>query len=182
VSMYSRHIDELDPELLGRVVNAQAKLRTAEQDLSVANAAFATALRQLNLAGGSVRDIARAVGLSHQRVSQLIEAVGDGRGWKRSGKKPVVLACSFCGRTQHEATKLIAGQGVMICDSCVAIAGPVSRVGTPDPPFVVGRESQCSFCDKWARPDLLVATDESFSICGECLDLCDEIIDEELGR
>jgi ClpX C4-type zinc finger len=175
-------MNDLDPELLARVKDAQAKLRTAEHDLGVANAAFATALRQLNLAGGSVRDIALEVGLSHQRVAQLIEAMGDGRGWKRKGKKPGVLTCSFCGRTQHEATKLIAGPGVMICDSCVAIAGPVSRVGTADPPFVVGAESQCSFCTKWPRPDLLVATDRTFSICGECLDLCDEIINEELGR
>jgi hypothetical protein len=182
VSMYSRHIDELDAELLGRVRDAQAKMRTAEQNLTVANAAFAMSLRQLNLTGGSVRDIAREVGLSHQRVAQLIEAVGDGRGWKRSGKKPVLLACSFCDRTQQEVRKLIAGPAVYICDSCVAIAGRVTRTATDDPPFVVGPEAQCRFCGKWPRPDLLVATDQSFSICGECLDLCDEIIDEELGR
>jgi hypothetical protein len=179
--MYSRQVDELDPDLLARVMAAQTKMRAAEHDLTVASAGFATALRQLNLAGGSVRDIAREVGLSHQRVAQLIEAVGDRRGWKRSGKKPVVLACSFCGRTQHEAGKLIAGPGVMICDSCVAIAGPVTRTRTADPPFVVGPESQCSFCTKWPRPDLAIATNQSFSICGECLDLCDEIINEELG-
>jgi ClpX C4-type zinc finger len=179
--MYSRHMDELDPELLRRVKDAQAKMRTAEHDLTVANAAFALALRQLNLNGGSVRDIAREVGLSHQRVAQLIEGVADGRGWKRKGKKPVVLACSFCARTQQEVRKLIAGPGVYICDSCVAIAGPVTRTRTADPPFVVGPESQCRFCGKWPRPDLLVATDQSFSICGECLDLCDEIIDLELG-
>jgi ClpX C4-type zinc finger len=174
-------MDELDPELLARVEDAQAKMRTAEHDLTVANATFALALRQLNLAGGSVRDIARKVGLSHQRVAQLIEAVGDGRGWKRSGKKPVVLACSFCDRTQQEVRKLIAGPGVYICDSCVSIAGPVTRSATADPPFAIGAGSQCRFCGKWPRPDLLVATDQSFSICGECLDLCDEIIDEELG-
>jgi ClpX C4-type zinc finger len=174
-------MDELDAELLARVEEAQAKMRAAEQDLTVANAAFALALRQLNLAGGSVRDIARKVGLSHQRVAQLIEGVADGRGWKRSGKKPVLLACSFCDRTQQEVRKLIAGPGVYICDSCVAIAGPVTRTRTDDPPFVVSPLSQCRFCGKWPRPDLAVATDQSFSICGECLDLCDEIIDLELG-
>jgi hypothetical protein len=174
-------MDELDPELLARVEDAQSKLRTAEHDLTVASAAFALALRQLNLAGGSVRDIAREVGLSHQRVAQLIEAVGDGRGWKRSGKKPVVLACSFCDRTQQEVRKLIAGPGVYICDSCVAVAGPVTRSRIDDPPFVVSPLSQCRFCGKWPRPDLVIATDHSFSICGECLDLCDEIIDLELG-
>jgi ATP-dependent Clp protease ATP-binding subunit ClpX len=29
------------------------------------------------------------------------------------------LSCSFCNRTQHEVTKLVAGQGAYICDRCV---------------------------------------------------------------
>jgi ClpX C4-type zinc finger len=172
---------ELDPDLLSRVKHTQAKMRAAEHKLTVANASFATALRQLNLAGASVRDIAREVDLSHQRVAQLIEAVADGRGWKRTGKKPSVLTCSFCGRTQHDVGKLIAGPGVLICDSCVAIAGPVTRTRTADPPFVVDPEAQCSFCTKWPNANLTIATDRTFSICGECLNLCDEIINEELG-
>lgn len=28
--------------------------------------------------------------------------------------------CSFCGKSENEATKLIAGQGVYICDECIA--------------------------------------------------------------
>ncbi|HEX2047509.1 MAG TPA: ClpX C4-type zinc finger protein [Acidimicrobiales bacterium] len=32
-----------------------------------------------------------------------------------------VLQCSFCGKTQHQARKLIAGPGVYICDECVAL-------------------------------------------------------------
>ncbi len=31
------------------------------------------------------------------------------------------LRCSFCGRTQDEVRKLIAGPGVYICDECVAL-------------------------------------------------------------
>ncbi len=31
------------------------------------------------------------------------------------------LRCSFCGRTQDEVKKLIAGPGVYICDECVAL-------------------------------------------------------------
>ena len=30
-----------------------------------------------------------------------------------------LLKCSFCGKTQHQARKLIAGPGVYICDQCV---------------------------------------------------------------
>ncbi|MDR3079262.1 MAG: ATP-dependent Clp protease ATP-binding subunit ClpX [Rickettsiales bacterium] len=37
------------------------------------------------------------------------------------GEKMGVLACSFCGKTQREVRKLIAGPGVNICDSCVSL-------------------------------------------------------------
>jgi ATP-dependent Clp protease ATP-binding subunit ClpX len=32
------------------------------------------------------------------------------------------LACSFCGRTAEEVSKLVAGPNVYICDRCVAEA------------------------------------------------------------
>ena len=31
------------------------------------------------------------------------------------------LRCSFCGKTEHEVRKLVAGPHVFICDACVAI-------------------------------------------------------------
>ena len=30
-----------------------------------------------------------------------------------------LLYCSFCGKSQHEVRKLIAGPSVFICDECV---------------------------------------------------------------
>jgi ATP-dependent Clp protease ATP-binding subunit ClpX len=30
-----------------------------------------------------------------------------------------VLYCSFCGKSQHEVKKLIAGPSVFICDECI---------------------------------------------------------------
>ena len=38
-----------------------------------------------------------------------------------------VLCCSFCGKTQKEARKLITGPGVNICDSCVALCSDVIK-------------------------------------------------------
>jgi ATP-dependent protease Clp ATPase subunit len=32
------------------------------------------------------------------------------------------LRCSFCKKSEKEVAKLVAGRGVYICDSCVAIA------------------------------------------------------------
>lgn len=40
-------------------------------------------------------------------------------------EKDKVLTCSFCGKTQKEVRKLIAGPGVNICDSCVALCAEV---------------------------------------------------------
>ena len=34
---------------------------------------------------------------------------------------PAILYCSFCGKNQHEVTKLIAGPAVFICDECVDV-------------------------------------------------------------
>jgi len=31
------------------------------------------------------------------------------------------LICNFCGKTQHEVRKLIAGPTVFICDECVEL-------------------------------------------------------------
>ncbi|MDG6146392.1 hypothetical protein NF717_12180, partial [Lactococcus formosensis] len=31
------------------------------------------------------------------------------------------LYCSFCGKSQHEVRKLIAGPTVFICDECVEL-------------------------------------------------------------
>lgn len=41
------------------------------------------------------------------------------------GNDDRTLFCSFCGKTQKEVRKLIAGPGVNICDSCVALCAEV---------------------------------------------------------
>ncbi|MEO5365417.1 MAG: ATP-dependent Clp protease ATP-binding subunit ClpX [Magnetococcus sp. WYHC-3] len=38
-----------------------------------------------------------------------------------------VLHCSFCGKSQHEARKLIAGPSVFICDECVDLCTDIIR-------------------------------------------------------
>lgn len=40
--------------------------------------------------------------------------------------------CSFCGKSQHEVKKLIAGPAVAICDACVALCTNIVAE-TPDP-------------------------------------------------
>jgi len=38
---------------------------------------------------------------------------------KTSGDSEKLLYCSFCGKSQHEVKKLIAGPSVFICDECI---------------------------------------------------------------
>lgn len=40
---------------------------------------------------------------------------------KNSGDESKQLKCSFCGKTQEQVKKLIAGPGVYICDECVEL-------------------------------------------------------------
>jgi len=38
-----------------------------------------------------------------------------------------LLYCSFCGKTQHEVRKLIAGPSVFVCDECVDLCNDIIR-------------------------------------------------------
>jgi hypothetical protein len=41
--------------------------------------------------------------------------------------KPKALYCSFCGKSQHEVRKLIAGPTIFICDECVELCVNIIR-------------------------------------------------------
>lgn len=45
-----------------------------------------------------------------------------------------VLYCSFCGKSQHEVKKLIAGPSVFVCDECVDLCNDIIREETQDIP------------------------------------------------
>ncbi len=48
----------------------------------------------------------------------------DSRGKSDDGK---LLYCSFCGKSQHEVRKLIAGPSVFVCDECVELCNDIIR-------------------------------------------------------
>ncbi|CAK0779656.1 ATP-dependent Clp protease ATP-binding subunit ClpX [Gammaproteobacteria bacterium] len=50
--------------------------------------------------------------------------MGDLRG---RGDESKLLFCSFCGKSQHEVRKLIAGPSVFICDECVDLCNDIIR-------------------------------------------------------
>jgi ATP-dependent Clp protease ATP-binding subunit ClpX len=45
----------------------------------------------------------------------------------RSNDSGKILYCSFCGKSQHEVRKLIAGPSVYICDECVELCNDIIR-------------------------------------------------------
>jgi len=49
---------------------------------------------------------------------------GNNRGKNHDAK---LLYCSFCGKSQHEVRKLIAGPSVFICDECVDLCNDIIR-------------------------------------------------------
>ena len=82
------------------------------------------------------------------------------RGKKNEGDR--LLYCSFCGKSQHEVRKLIAGPSVFICDECVelcndiiweekiqeqTVSGDASKLPTPQAikafldEYVIGQEN-----------------------------------------
>lgn len=178
----------LDESLLDQAKTAQARVIDAEHEAEVARAEFHRAVRHLQLAGGSLREIADALGLSHQRVHQIVESAGGSRRWRSrrpAGEKP---ACSFCGRDQKHTKALIGGPGAYICDRCIPRADE-ALASEPTNNFTSGRMQavsgearavRCSFCAKCRYQVPGMAATMGTRICSECLDLCHEIRDERL--
>ncbi|OOE99167.1 ATP-dependent protease ATP-binding subunit ClpX [Salinivibrio sp. IB643] len=46
---------------------------------------------------------------------------------RKDGGSGKLLYCSFCGKSQHEVRKLIAGPSVYICDECVDLCNDIIR-------------------------------------------------------
>lgn len=166
----------LDEEAMASVRRAMKDVADKAHDLEVAEAGLHHAIRVLHATGGSLQEIASAVGLSRQRIHQIVKASGGVPG-RRRRKAGNLLSCSFCDRKQHEVAKLIAGPGIYICDRCVRSSRP--QLDDPTDP-----KAACSFCGKTAAQLVTMAQREGGSprVCRECLDLCDEILVEELGE
>lgn len=180
----------LNADLLERAKAAEARVIDAEHTAEVARADFHQAVRRLQLAGASLREIADALGLSHQRVHQIVESAGGGRRWRARQPSGALLSCSFCGRDQKHVKKLITGSGgVYLCDRCVYRADGVLATGRTDAAATgsiraIGEEAgaeRCSFCGKRRAQVAGLAAAGRATVCDECLRLCHEVVEEELG-
>ena len=50
---------------------------------------------------------------------------------KKSASGEKMLYCTFCGKSQHEVKKLIAGPSVFICDECIDLCNEIIRDELP---------------------------------------------------
>jgi len=187
----------LDEARLREALAAKDRCRDLELELGRAKGDFCEAVRTLHASGGSLREIATALGLSHQRVHQLV--VGSGTGiWARLGwgRRQAAQAaprspafCSFCGTSQLDTRRLVAGPGVWICERCISSA---ARVATETSPTDEDLERfglaapddhgvRCGFCGRGLRrvERIVVGGSPVRAICSGCLELCNEILDEE---
>ena len=71
------------------------------------------------------------------------------------GDQEKLLYCSFCGKSQHEVKKLIAGPSVFICDECIALCNDIIRDELPEEAAKAGRSDLptpreiCSILDQY---------------------------------
>jgi len=171
----------IDPELLTRARAAGTSLSDAERQALLARAEYHTAVRRLHLAGASLREIAEALAISHQRVQPIVSAAG-GSWWRRMWRTRRVTpdaVCTWCGRPPSEVAKLIAGPRVYICDACVESAERAAA-GRPHGAFmnVTGRVAgRCGFCAKKADRTRSLVSASTGHVCTECLAVCREILD-----
>jgi len=59
----------------------------------------------------------------------------------KGGENDRLLYCSFCGKSQHEVRKLIAGPSVFICDECVELCNDIIREEIQEKSIVGGGNS-----------------------------------------
>ena len=59
----------------------------------------------------------------------------------KDGDSGKLLYCSFCGKSQHEVRKLIAGPSVFICDECVDLCNDIIREEVQESSAEGGQES-----------------------------------------
>jgi hypothetical protein len=173
----------INGRLLKKTKEAGARLASAESEVESARREYHALVRRIHLAGASLREIAQALELSHQRVQQIVDGAG-GSWWRRIWRSRNVrgnLTCTFCGRSQDAVARLIAGPKVFICGECVAAAeqalsgGSPAAVRIPLAPAGDNSKTRCSFCSKRRSAGRPVLTGPA-SICGECLDVCRQIL------
>ena len=170
----------IDAQLLKRAKDHEQRLAAAEREALLAKADYHNAVRRLHLAGASLREVAGALGLSHQRVQQIVRGAG-GSWWQRVWWSRTIrrdAVCTFCGGPPSEVDKLIAGPNVYICDLCVAHAEKAAAGARSPLAVSTSAVSRCSFCGRRRSSDRALFASATAKVCSECLGICRRILDD----
>ncbi|MDI6852784.1 MAG: ATP-dependent Clp protease ATP-binding subunit ClpX [Deltaproteobacteria bacterium] len=102
---------------------------------------------------------------------------------KRGADKSTDLLCSFCGKSQSEVKKLIAGPGVYICDECIELCNDIiaeeyekeeakhSRLSIPEPAAIKNEIDEYVIGQERAKKILSVAVYNHYKRIGSRVDL-----------
>lgn len=162
----------IDEHRLSEARAALARLAAAERVVRVAAADHRAAVRRLHDAGGTLRELAPVLGLSHQRVHQLVTR----------GERLPATDCGFCGRSEQDAGRLLTGLDGRICAGCVARAaelvptGEDPGAGHPRLHLEPGGRRPCWFCGQVPAGSARVVTGVDGRVCPTCLAACEEVL------
>jgi hypothetical protein len=188
----------IDQALLQQATRAREHFVAAQHEADRAQVSYQHAIRSLHASGASLREIADALGLSYQRVHQIVDPAS-GKGALKDAAAGAI--CAFCGREDVDARGLIAGPGLFICQRCVdlaaeVLAGARDRCGdgrtTITSVHRADAKARCGFCGKRrshvegmveapTRPAVGKGARRrrpGVRICAACVALCREIMAE----
>ena len=149
----------LDPELVRQAQVARRLLLETQHAAERARADYHHAIRRLHAAGGSLREIAEAFGLSHQRVHQIIDQAAEPRRpwWRRRAQRlpGAKLVLWPLARGVRQADRRAGGVHLRALrgpgDPAVCRRGGRGPGGGADAAGTVGVGGPVSFCGKQAR-------------------------------
>jgi len=109
----------------------------------------------------------------------------------KPGERPKVGACSFCGKSQDEVRKLIAGPTVYICDECIDLCNDIiaeeveqeaQLEGPASPVASLNTPTWCGVCRLPKSAEEVVAVSEMGFFCRRCIDMIRAATDESAAR
>lgn len=173
----------LDVKLLKKCTAKAERVIEMEQKAELAKIEYHAAIRRLHLAGGTYREIASALGLSHQRISQIVTGGSSNwlSRWMGKNKEAKRLKCSFCDQSSQQVEKLVAGPHVHICDECInhALSLTTNSSAKGVPKFLSVKsndDARCSFCARQQDGNRILFGTDNENMCTGCLAVAKDII------
>lgn len=169
----------MDSRLLKECEIAREELRRGKKDMATARAEYEESIRRLYLGGASLGKIGEALGISRQRVHQIIGAVPQPLERRAHGlRHEPGHSCSFCGRSAKFAGKLVAGLDSHICNECIGAASRLlaNKASERDAHFARlpnNSRKPCSFCGQ-KKEGLARVAASGHQICRNCVALVND--------